>query len=392
MSNVLDYVKWRCDITFSHSPLNEIDSLIFTELSYLPFEHFVPQIGSGEKPLLSEVGDRFFDVYDEDKSIGAIIPGADIIRLFRAICKTKRFAEVRAWAYVNEISKDAEKQFSAICFSWDKKNTFIAFRGTDDTLVGWKENLNMALFTPIPAQLDGVEYVEKIAKLVKRDKLYLGGHSKGGNIAVYTALSVEPKTRKRIASIYNFDGPGFTNRFTDMVNDLVTVGKIRNFMPEGSIIGRIFDNVGDHEIVKSFNRGVMQHDGFSWSVIGAEFVNTDRFESGSDEFHILLKNWVSKMPEEDRHKFVESFYRLATTTNASTLSDIMLDKFKFIFGIISAKGDDKKIVVDGLKRLMREKNEIKGKVKSKNLLKGKKDDDDTPIESVYFSPGSKKNK
>ena len=391
MSNVLDYVKWRCDIIFSHSPLNEIDSLIFTELSYLPFEHFVPHISSGERLLLSEVADRFFDVYDEDRSIGAIIPGAEIIRLFRMVSKSKRFAEVRMWAYVNEISKDAEKQFSAMCFSWDKNNTFIAFRGTDDTLVGWKENLNMALFTPVPAQTEGVEYVEKIAKLTK-DRLYLGGHSKGGNIAVYSALSVGLKVKKKIAAVYNFDGPGFTNQFTDMVNDTVTVGKIRNIMPEGSFIGRIFDYVGEHEIVKSFNRGVMQHDAFSWSVMGAEFVNANEFESGSDEFHQLLKRWVSNMPEEDRHKFVESFYRLATTTNASTLSDIMLDKMKFLFAVITAKGDDKKVVIDGFKRLLKEKNEIKGVAKSKNYLKEKIDDDDTPIESVYFSPGNKKNK
>ena len=391
MSNVLDYVKWRCDIPFSHSPLNEIDSLIFTELSYLPFEHFVPHINSNEKLLLSEVADRFFDVYDEDRSIGAILPGPEIIRLFRMVCRSNRFAEVKMWAYVNEISKDAEKQFSAMCFSWGKKNTFIAFRGTDDTLVGWKENLNMALFTPIPAQTEGVEYVEKIAKLTK-DRLYLGGHSKGGNISVYSALNVNPKVKKRIVTVFNYDGPGFTDKFTDMVNDSVTVEKIRNIMPEGSIIGRIFDIIGEHEIVKSFNKGVMQHDAFSWSVMGAEFVNANEFENGSDEFHQLLKAWVSKMPEEDRHRFVESFYRLATTTNASTLSDIMIDKMKFIFGIISAKGDDKKVVIDGLKRLIKEKNEIRGSAKSKAFLKGKKDDDETPIESVYFSPGNKKNK
>ena len=173
---------------------------------------------------------------------------------------------------------------------------------------------------------------------------------------------------------------------------MTDLAKIRNFLPEGSFIGRIFDNVGNQEIVKSFNRGVMQHDAFSWSVMGAEFVNANEFESGSDEFHQLLKRWVANMPEEDRHKFVESFYRLATTTNASTLSDIMLDKMKFLFAVITAKGDDKKVVIDGFKRLLKEKNEIKGIAKSKSLLKEKLDDDDTPIESVYFSPGNKKNK
>ena len=390
MSNIIDYVKWRCDITFSHSPLNEVDSMIFTELSYLPFEHFVPSVSSGEKLLLSEVADKFFDVYDEDRSIGAIIPGPYIIKLFRSISKTKRFSDVKMWAYVNDISKDMEKQFSALCFSWDKKNTFIAFRGTDDTLIGWKENLNMALYTPIPAQTDGVEYLEQIARLTK-DKLYVGGHSKGGNISVYAALNAQPKTKKRIVEVYNFDGPGFTSAFTDMVNDIVTVSKIKNIMPEGSIIGRIFDTLGEQTVVKSFNKGVMQHDAFSWDVAGAEFIRANKFESGSDEFHVLLKSWVSNMPEEDRHKFVDSFYRIATSTNASTLSDIMIAKMKFVMGVISSKGEDKKIVIDGIKRLFKEKNEIKGTSKSK-LYISEDEDDDGPIESVYFSPNNKKNK
>lgn len=391
MPNMIDYVKWRSDITFDKSPINEVDSLIFTEIAYLPFEHFVPTLDSGDKILLSEAADKFFDVYDEDKSIGAIIPGHDIIRLFRILSKTKRYSDVKMWAYVNEISRDTEKQFCAMCFSFDNKKTFIAFRGTDDTLIGWKENLNMALYAPIPAQIDGAEYVEKIMKLTK-DKLYLGGHSKGGNIAVYSALSTENKLRKRINTVYSFDGPGFIDKFLECIDDPVTVSKIINFLPEGSIVGRIFDIVGAYQIVRSYNRGVQQHDAFSWSVLGAEFVQADEFDRSSDDFHELLKKWVYNMPEEDRNKFVESFYRIATSTNASTLSDIMLDKVKFIKGVLTSESEDRKTVIVGLKSLLKERSTVKGANKAKNYLKKKEDIDDMPIESVYFSPGNKKNK
>ncbi len=391
MSNMQDYVKWRSDITFAMSPLNEVDSLIFTELSYLPLEHFVPSIATGEKMLLSEVADKFFDVFDEDKSIGAIIPGPYIIRLFRSLSKTKRYSDVKMWAFVNDISKDNEKQFSALCFSYYKKNTFIAFRGTDDTLVGWKENLNMALYTPIPSQIEGKLYVEQIAGLTK-DMLTLGGHSKGGNIAVYAGLSVDQKTQKRISRVYNFDGPGFTEKYTDIVTDSVAVSKIINYFPRTSIIGRIFDFIGAHFIVKSFNRGVQQHDAFSWDVLGAEFVQVNSFDKESDDFHEMLKNWVAKMTEDERNKFVESFYRVVTSTNAFTLSDIMVNKMKFIMSVLSSSGEDKRVLMDGVKRLLKEKNTLKSAGKNKANLKGKIDDDDTPIESVYFSPGNKKNK
>ena len=391
MSNMQDYVKWRSDITFAMSPLNEVDSLIFTELSYLPFEHFVPSVSSGEKMLLSEVADKFFDVFDEDKSIGAIIPGPYIIRLFRSISKTKRYSDVKMWAFVNNISRDKEMQFSALCFSYDKKQTFIAFRGTDDTLVGWKENLNMAIHVPIPSQIEGMTYVETIASLTK-DKLYLGGHSKGGNIAVYSGLTVNPKVQKRIERVYNFDGPGFTDKFLLTVTDKVAVSKIANYMPKSSTIGRIFDHIGVHYIIKSFNRGVQQHDAFSWDVLGAELVQVNAFDKDSDDFHEMLKNWVYNMSEDDRNRFIEAFYRVATSTNASTLSDIMMNKVKFVMSVLSSSGEDKKVLMGGVKKLLKEKNTLKGVAKNKAGKVELLDDDDTPIESVYFSPGNKKNK
>ena len=388
MSNILDSVKWRSDITFDMMPLNEVDSLIFTELSYLPFEHLIPSIDSNKKITLSEAADIFLDIYDENKSLGAIIPGQFIIRLLRYVGKTLRFSDVKVWAYVNDVSTDTEKQFSAMCFSWGKY-TFIAFRGTDDTLVGWKEDLNMALYTPVPAQRDGVSYVERIASLTK-DKLYIGGHSKGGSVAVYSAINLLPKYQKRVIAVYNFDGPGFTREYLDSVPDLSIASKIHNIMPCGSIIGRIFESIGDETVVKSYNRGIQQHDAFSWSVMGTEFVRVKKFDKNSDEFHELLKSWVYNMPKEDRHKFVEAFYRIVTSTNAATLSDILVTKMKFAMGIISASGEDKKVVFDGIKQLIKEKNAIKAPKKGK--LHIIKDDDNTPIESVYFSPGSKKNK
>ena len=389
MSNILDYVKWRSDITLDMMPLNEIDSLIFTELCYLPFEHLIPSLGSKKKITLSEAADRFLDIYDENKSIGAIIPGQFIIRLLRYVGKTLRFSDVKVWGYVNDVSTDTEKQFSAMCFSWGR-NTFIAFRGTDDTLIGWKEDLNMALYTPIPAQTDGVNYAERIATLTK-DKLYIGGHSKGGNIAVYTALNMQPKYKKRLVAVYNFDGPGFTNEYLDSASDPGVENRIYNFLPSGSVIGRIFDSVGEVTVVKSYSKGIQQHDAFSWCVMGTEFVGAKKFDKNSDEFHDLLKSWVYNMPKEDRHKFVEAFYRIVTSTNASTLSDILVTKMKFAMGIISASGEDKKVVFEGIKQLIKEKNAIKDPQKVKlHIFKDKYDD--TPMESVYFLTGKKKNK
>jgi hypothetical protein len=162
-------------------------------------------------------------------------------------------------------------------------------------------------------------------------------------------------------------------------------------LPSGSIIGRIFDSIGEVTVIKSYSKGIQQHDAFSWSVMGTEFVGAKKFDKNSDEFHDLLKSWVYNMPKEDRHKFIEAFYRIVTSTNAATLSDILVTKMKFAMGIISASGEDKKVVFEGIKQLIKEKNAIKDPQRIKlHIVKDKYDD--TPMKSVYFLPGKNKNK
>ena len=362
---MIDYVKWRGDITFEESPLNEIDSLIFTELSYLPLEDIVPSVTEGGSITIHNALDKFLNKFNEDVPLGAIIPGASIIALFKAAALSKRFSNVKMWAYENDVNTGSERQFSALCFLYGKRLNYVAYRGTDDTLIGWKEDFNMALYTPIPAQTAAVEYINKVSRMCS-GTLTVGGHSKGGNLAVYSSLCADKRVRRRIVQIHNFDGPGFTYKFLDAVNDEVTVSKIMNYLPNNSYIGRIFDIIGEHKIVESKEKGLNQHDAFSWEVLGASFVEQTEFTQGSNEFHELLKVWVGKMSVNDRNRFVDSFYRIITSTNASTLSDIVEDKLKFIKGVLTSDDKDRKIVIDGIMSFLKEKSRIKSSIKSKN--------------------------
>lgn len=354
MENLFEYIDWRADLTFSEAPQNKIDGLIFAELSYIPFENVVPVVGEGKEITLAEASRAFFELHGENFSLGAILPH-EILLLLKACASSKRFSGVKLWGYVNDICLEVEKQFSAICFSCDNKVTYIVFRGTDDTIVGWKEDLNMALFTPIPSQREGLKYLELVSKK-KRDKLIIAGHSKGGNIAIYSALNAPANLKKRMLAVYSYDGPGFKDTYIDAFKNDIIVDRIKTFLPNKSFIGRIFDIIGDYEIIKSRDKGVQQHDAFTWKLKGSSFLTADHFEAPSDNFHELLKAWVAKLTPMERRDFVESFYKLLTLNGAETLTDISNQKFKFLISLISKSGDDKKIVFDAFMKLIKEKN------------------------------------
>ena len=238
MPNIFDYLIWRSDLTFDVSKPNEIDALILSEISYVPFEDIVPSIDSDGAISLADAASKFFEVYGEKFSLGVIIP-SDILILLKKAAKSKRFSNVSVWGYKSETCVDTEKQFSAVCFSIDKL-TYVAYRGTDDTIIGWKEDLNMSLFTPIPSQKEGVEYLEQIANKTK-DKLIVTGHSKGGNIAVYSALNCSEKLHSRIKQVYSFDGPGFMEEYITPYRDMKITKKIHSVLPSKSVVGRIFE-------------------------------------------------------------------------------------------------------------------------------------------------------
>ena len=384
--NLFHYLKWRGDLTFDKDPINEVDALIFTELSYIPLDKLVYRDHQKKGYSLSYLATEFFDLYSEDTKLGAILPSSDIFQTFKAAAATPRFKDVEVRGYINLIDKEKQQQFCAMCFDIDEETTFVAFRGTDDTLIGWKENFNMAFFTPIPAQTEAKEYFERVSSHTKR-KFYIGGHSKGGNLAIYAGLMANEKQKKKILQIYNFDGPGFRRQFTDSITDEETVNKIHNVLPEGTIIGAIFETVGKCEFVRSFARGLYQHDAFSWSVLGKSFVRVKHVSKGSLEFHDLLDKWVAKMTDEEKMEFVDAFYKICTANELSTLTQIASNKLKFIVNILKAEEKTKKVIYKAFSLLIKEKFLSKDNKKEKTNKKLK---DKKLIEHMLASENGKK--
>ena len=330
-SDLFDYLDWRGDLSFENVPVGEVDSLIFSLISYIDFADAIgEELIAGKKPavLLNATRGYLKAQSGVIKSIGLILPREIITLLVRA-SKSARFGLTRPFCHVNRVCDQEQKQFSATSFMLPGGDIFVAFRGTDDTLVGWKENFNMSFMHPVPAQIDAVEYLEKIAGLTE-GKIYVGGHSKGGNLAVYAAVKANSGVKKRIVAVYNNDGPGFDKDFIESDGYAEMRERIFTLVPQTSVVGMMLEHEERYSVVKSSSAGLLQHNGLSWSVMGGSFIRLDSVDEESRLIDRTLKEWLASISIEDRERFVDELYEVLTSTNAKTLSELNTDKRKIV--------------------------------------------------------------
>lgn len=337
MSNLIDYIKWRGDLSFEQDPFNDVDALVLTQISYLRFDGILSSLIK-ETHSLSALWDDFKVApdFEQRSSLGVLINKLTV-NLFEEAAKSKRFSSVRVSAYVSKIDISIEEQFSAMTFFFSKfnRNPFVVFRGTDDTIVGWKEDFNMALSSHIPSQRDALEYLEFIAKYT-HGKICVSGHSKGGNLAVYSSSFINAKYKKRIRAIYNFDGPGFSSKVTQSAGYKETVPLICSWYPEFSIVGMLFEHYGKYKVVECEDFGIMQHDPFAWHIENRDFIQKPDFDGKSVYFNKTFNTWMNNMTEEKRGVFIEALFNVLSATGAKTNSELESNLFDNSKKIIKA--------------------------------------------------------
>ncbi len=330
MGNLFDYLEWRGDLLFSEAPFNDVDSLIFSLLSYIDFNGIVPEsYNDAAVPIKAAANTFFARNTDINKiSMGLIVPNA-IVKLFRELKDTRRFRNVNMKAHVNIIDKEKEMQFSATTFIPDDHIPVIAFRGTDDTIIGWKENFNMSFSDAVPAQTKAVEYLNTVASY-SSDALRLTGHSKGGNLAVYAAVHCDASCKKRILRAWNNDGPGFRKGFLSQPAYLETRHLIRTLVPQSSLVGMLLEHDENYTVVKSRQNGLLQHDGMTWEVKGNSFVHLNDVRETTKRTDKSLNEWIEEMNPEQRKQFTDALYQLLSSDNASTLTELVFTKNKWL--------------------------------------------------------------
>ena len=335
MKNFLDYLQDN-NKTFEESSFNNIDSLILAYLSYFHFPNTLTRL--------------------KDLDISKTTKVEKNREFIKRVVTSNRYKDIESCFYVEDTNDLIEKQFSAVTFLLPNNTMYISFRGTDSTLTGWKEDFNMAFMLPVPAQKEALNYVEKVTKLIPR-KFYIGGHSKGGNLAVYAGCNLSNNLSTRIIKIYSHDGPGFIKEFLTTSNYQNIKDKIEKIVPSSSIIGMLLYTNENYKIIESSARGILEHDPFSWLINENNFIILKNLSDGTVFTNKVINDFLSSLSKKEREIFIDSLFTVLKSTNLTTLDEISKNFIVKLPNILIAiyKLDDvnKKYIIKTIKALIK---------------------------------------
>lgn len=331
MENIVDYLKSIKDLLFEEKPFNELDALVLSRLSYIDFRSILKSTKYWSKKKLTDVINEIF--IEKEKSNYRFRLKEDM-QLLDVLRSSLRYRECYIKSYVYDTVIEEVKQFSAVTFINEEpkqKFMFIAFKGTDGTVTGWKEDFNMAYLETVPAQIEAAKYLKKITRFSSYKTIYVGGHSKGGNLAVYAASQARKNIQNNIKEIYSFDGPGFKDDFLETEGFINIHEKISLFAPQSSIIGRLLSRNYKTYIVQSKKKLLYQHNIYNWKIENNDFVKLDKFTFLSNKIDKVLKDSLSKTTIEERKAIVDELFDIVKDLSKDDVIDFgdgMLDFFK----------------------------------------------------------------
>lgn len=317
MGNIMDYLKWRGDLTFAQDAFNEVDNLLLSYVAYVNLDGL--SVGAGEeKVTLEELSRRFFVLHSEaeleaDKSFTRVAP-----YILKQMAASNRYRTATVSNYVNMVNSKLEMQFSAVQVDLSDGTVNFCFRGTDDNIVAWKEDFNLSL-GEVPAQRLAAEYLNRFG--VGTAPIRLSGHSKGGNLAVYAAAACDPYVQEKITDVYCNDGPGFVHEFVISDAYKIIQSRIRRYIPDSSIIGMILENPVEPHVIQSSGKGILQHDAISWQIEGSRFV-PEKLSTSAIMLHETLHRWLDNIDESGREQFVNDLFSILESTGVETLTQV----------------------------------------------------------------------
>ena len=319
MANYFDYLEGRGDIPFSVDPFNEVDNVILSELAYI---NYVGIANDEKKVKLTDACDAYFSHIPENQTE---IENPNLLKakIMKELVKSVRFKNTEVCFYVNDFDPDLDIQFAAVTFLLDDQSAFVAFRGTDHSFTGLHDALDLSYLPETDSQRKAIDYLNTLNRLPNYP-LRIGGHSKGGNLAMYAAALLPEELLKNVAHIYDLDGPGFC----DEIFDLSALDRIRAkttcVIPEFSVIGKLFSpEFPDTRIVASDETSVMQHELLSWGVKGKELDTVPENDPRSKNINRIIDEWVENIPLDDRKTFVNELFDALASNKARTMTDIM---------------------------------------------------------------------
>ena len=330
MSTIFDYLDYVAYDSIYDRPFKELDVLALTELTYLPFDRIVPQ---GDT---TNIEVRLSDAVElVDRTTDFIVTDQHL-QLVDVLATSKRFKNVKLLNYVDEYDPDVQKQFAAMTYRLTMDVYLVVFRGTDDTLIGWKEDFHMTYMDHVPSQRRAASYLQHVMKEFPKGRFMVAGHSKGGNLAAYACSYLPDHLFERVDAIYCYDAPGLNKAIIETEGYQRIAHLVHRFVPQGSIVGMMLEVPEPATIVKSraFG-GFAQHDTFTWMVEKDGFVTLDQTSPDSQQTDETLKQWVRETSADERKKFFDTFFGIFLDAGITSINDLMnlknFSKIKEIF-------------------------------------------------------------
>ncbi|HHW23618.1 MAG TPA: DUF2974 domain-containing protein [Clostridiaceae bacterium] len=351
MKDIIEYAEKELR-TIDEKPFNSVDSLILSQFAYFNFDGLIPGPEDNAPPV--RIGDLYKAEYFSSMLNGLFYIDKNR-RLFFAMAASPRFRDIKMNYYVNKLDYESEKQFSAVTYLLPDETCFVAYRGTDMSFVGWKEDFNMVYKSPIPSQEEGVEYLNAAAGKTSGG-IIVGGHSKGGNIAVYSSMYCSHPVRDRITAVYSHDGPGFKEDIFKSSAFMEIKDRIHKIIPQSSIIGMLLQVQENYQVVESKRFWIMQHDPFSWIIEKGDFRYAKTVANSSLNVNHTINQWLNGISAEKRELFIDALYHVISSTNAKSVSDLSEVRISDLATILKAfrniDRETRKFVVQTLRELI----------------------------------------
>lgn len=330
--NMLDYVRLFCEAPFSERPFGIEDAIVLSQLSYLKLDAFIKDFEKDPAYICELSASPLRETLVADPKYKK-----DQMALLEALAGCRRFKGLTARFYVNQVDASEETQFSAVTFMIPDALPFVAFRGTDETMLGWQEDFGLALKDPITGQRLAEGYVSRVAKLLE-GSFMLGGHSKGGNLSLYALYTVDRAVRDRIERIYALDAPGFRPEFIERTDYDAVKKKIVRIVPKDSVVGLLFNDQPGKTVIESDARGMAQHNMYTWVIREGHVVETKL----SKEHLRSVRNfnqWILSLDDEHLQGIVKLLAEILDDTGAKTTVEFRENVPKYVRSLLKAAGD-----------------------------------------------------
>ena len=347
--NMFEYVKKYGKYSFNAEPFNEVDNVIFSQIAYLPLEGIVS--GFGHRPVTLERVARVLEKKLKKKQKVIVVRFCKkTYKLLIEMSQTPRYRDILLYNYIKMV--DHDKQFGAVTFKLPDNTIYVAYEGTDSSISGWYEDARMTYTYPIPAQELAANYLRRTVKLLDK-KVIVGGHSKGGNLAVYAVLESPFYLKNKIEKVYNNDGPGFFKEYFSTKKYQKLLPRITKIVPNESVVGMFLYQSEDIKIIKSRRKRILQHDSFNWVIDETKF-EVGTLSDFSRNVSEKTNQWLSKLEKAKRQSCLDDLFNAFNSSNIEETYQLysFSKTKKFVKHLYHIDAESKENLIDVFKEMI----------------------------------------